>query len=714
MVASGVTDEGSAQSGSNTTLRPLPALAKILAALDDPAPRVTLLFTDGARLTIADAEALRRLKAQGPLLWMDYRDPHLWDGRHVIADHAGAAVWPATMVGLQEALRSIFVPSIRTRMQADRPALDRLPASTTRRYARLVLGDALDWACDCAVLQPISLGLVEQIRQALHNQIPWIAFSRFLALPETTLAHEGLRFREDIASFLRQRFTVQRPPETREKLTQLILNAINGHRPKAPEGTYGYAAWSFTRARVMLFVDPDQALPELRRIQEEGLIETGVVRRFVARITPPGVWEPAKASSGGRDELAVVLPRGLISIEARRAFNAFQAESLSLTGGEAHQRLLPEAPILWRAAPPLYREQINSTTTAAAVAFAAAGELLGRVWRSEEGKTKIAIVDLSSGLERTVDLPEDDVPLVLTGAGGDRSFVLTTSKGSVYRIQLQTERSAEFGPTLLRIATLRSVAESDNSEARGRDLAAISHNGAWVAASWRGAVFVGRTAKPVEEPRSRSCPGIQALAALDNDGGFIAGLDRGGLRRFAETDESTSSEPFRFGVSLSSPAAVTAIGVSPSPDGEQSKKTVAVAAGGSLYVITILSGEARDMRRIDIGWDPTLVEAFADGQTVALGGPGRFDVLDLTINGSAFERPPHSADVMMGEEPVAISDEGRRVAAIEGAYATRKSQPVVGTDLPDNALRITVRTLAGRRIRNVTPTRGPSGETAAL
>jgi hypothetical protein len=413
----------------------LPEYRALFMDIEDAAPSLTLLFTDGARLTTIDAAALRRLRVRGPLLWLDYRDQHLWDGRHVIAHLAGATVWEATANGLEMAVRSVFLAGLRNRRGSDPPVLERMPALPQRQALR-TLDEAADWAADCALLQPISVGLADRLRSELHPYLSWIAFSRLLALPETMLTAEGLRFGPDIAAFLQQRFVLQRSSEAQQSVTRLLLQAVDDARPKAHPRSYAAAAWGLTRARIELFADPDRALPALARIRDAKLVDPELVTRLFKRIR---VDARSVSPPNHRLGMALLLPHVPVSLEARALLRGVRGPSAGT------EDALAEPAVLWRVSSPLYRNAIDPDITASGVAFSSSGEQLAHLV-TDQGRTAISIIFLATGRQHTVELPEAQ-PVMIAGASGGQCFVVAAANGVLYRIDSSPGVTALPPPT---------------------------------------------------------------------------------------------------------------------------------------------------------------------------------------------------------------------------------------------------------------------------
>ena len=86
-----------------------------------------------------------------------------------------------------------------------------------RLDARLeqLLGDALPWARDCALLQPIPPGLADALRREFYPHLPPERLGRLFALPDTRHTPSGLRFSAPVLDVLRGGFEARHPPRKR-------------------------------------------------------------------------------------------------------------------------------------------------------------------------------------------------------------------------------------------------------------------------------------------------------------------------------------------------------------------------------------------------------------------------------------------------------------------------------------------------------------------
>nr|VFJ46400.1 MAG: Formylglycine-generating enzyme, required for sulfatase activity, contains SUMF1/FGE domain [Candidatus Kentron sp. DK] len=134
-------------------------------------------------------------------------------------DAQSPPAFPATPWGIHAAIRGFLTEQgggrrigqrLGQRLRQRRlPATAREEAGSQRTPDRLdariaqLLGDALPWARDCALLQPMPLGLADAIRGKFHPHLPPERLGRLFALPDATHTASGLCFSGPVLDVLR-------------------------------------------------------------------------------------------------------------------------------------------------------------------------------------------------------------------------------------------------------------------------------------------------------------------------------------------------------------------------------------------------------------------------------------------------------------------------------------------------------------------------------
>lgn len=616
-----------------------PAIRTLLADPEGALPRVVLVFTDGARMHAQDLAVLRQLRKASPVLWLDYHDRRLWDVRHAAVAAAGVGVWQATQEDLECGLRAIYAPGSRIPASQAWQEPEGRP-SNLRRQVWHMLGDAADWAADCSLLQPMSLALADRIRRELHPHLGWHAFSRLLSLPGSSLAAEGLRFGTNVTAFLRQRFALRRSPEAQLYLTSLIEQAITAHQP-AP-GTYAEAACDWTRLQMLVFTQPDAALPEIARLRDTQLLDPAPLDDLLDRIRR-GMPEHGPPPAVLHDEMLLAVAP--ISLAARKVLGY---------GASA-------APaVIWQAGTILLRDELFQPLAAGEAAFAGAGEVFARILRMTGKPDAVFVTNITTGRIDEVAHEGPSSLLALAGAGRVDRVVAVHQRGGLL-ILAATPASPNI--------SARSVSGFD-LDTQPKFLLSVSSDGKWAALVAGDHILLRGLdeGSPVNEQAPSS--GITSLSTA-GPSSFIAGHADGRLTMFHIRASGAPVSKVLDGniqpIDVVLPGPITALSVAELPAVAAGKEGLAaiVAASRQLHLVTIPSGTVK--RTIHLGWDATLVEAFADGVTVAVSGPGRFDIIDTVLGLSAFASPADADQNPLPPSPMAcpVSDEGRRFATVD-------------------------------------------------
>lgn len=263
-------------------LEPRPEAVMLEALVSAPGWTVTTIFAEVHRLALADTRRLRSLAENGPVLFLDYRHRWLWDRRHADLIAAGVPVVPATARHLHDGLARIFAPDRAPLAQAFVPRRRWGAVSPLAIMADILDDSALQWASACALVQPTSFALAEQLR-TLHPNLAAdgeLSFSRLAALPGSWLGPEGLRFGAPIRRELLNHFATL-PVEKRQAAVRLVEQAFENE----PDDETASALWTYARAQVGLFGDnTDAALTTLGDIQQQGLVDAASLDRLMTSL----------------------------------------------------------------------------------------------------------------------------------------------------------------------------------------------------------------------------------------------------------------------------------------------------------------------------------------------------------------------------------------------------------------------------------------------
>ncbi len=251
----------------------------IVHHLDDLADQrqayLLLIFTDGKSLCQPEHMFTLEALARWPMLaWLDVREPRFWDASTVLPTRYGIPIYPATPAGLLLVARRFLTEQGQATDFTDvAHHLQELPDQASMcfdAYVEHLLGEALLWGQDCAMLQPVSPGLADALRQTFHPDLPAEQIERLYALPGTRSNVVGMRFSDEVLMVLRRGFLTRRTEHEQEEILRFILHTIDQARPDDPDGLAGLA-WETVRERVRLELEPDQALERLAQMAQTPL-----------------------------------------------------------------------------------------------------------------------------------------------------------------------------------------------------------------------------------------------------------------------------------------------------------------------------------------------------------------------------------------------------------------------------------------------------------
>ena len=240
-----------------------------------------LLLSDSQSLRAGHRPLLEELSRWPCVAWLELRDRQLWDEGTALAAGAGLPVLPATDEGLTQLARlhlserggacptlapvfarAVFLdpysPALRTRMD-------------------YLLGDALSWAQDCAMVQPIGFSLADELRRTFHASVPPERIDRLLALPGTERSAAGITFAQPVLAVLAEGFATLRDEREQERVLDFIEETIRRAEPPRPARgctTIPHLMWRWAMARVRLERDPDAAAEELERLSATPLVHS--------------------------------------------------------------------------------------------------------------------------------------------------------------------------------------------------------------------------------------------------------------------------------------------------------------------------------------------------------------------------------------------------------------------------------------------------------
>lgn len=132
--------------------------------------------------------------------WMDYSTELVRDDFAKHLDTLGIPIFSACSDGIFQAVRQFLTEQGSGRDMPEtesQPMLTEIP-DRPDVYAEYLLKDALLWAMDCAMIQPIPIALADSLRKRFHPHLPPERMARLFSLPDTVNTPSGLRFSADM------------------------------------------------------------------------------------------------------------------------------------------------------------------------------------------------------------------------------------------------------------------------------------------------------------------------------------------------------------------------------------------------------------------------------------------------------------------------------------------------------------------------------------
>ncbi|MEZ4866215.1 MAG: hypothetical protein R3C14_33165 [Caldilineaceae bacterium] len=181
-----------------------------------------LLFTDGKTFQRDEQRFVLEALTHWPMIaWLDLREPRAWDASAMLPLSYGIPLYPATADGLLQAVRSFLSEQWGAGGYARNsqlwPGLLSQAGSRSDAHVEQRLGDALLWAQDCAMLQPVTPGLADGLRREFHSHLPAERLERLYTLPGTQANISGLRFSHEVLRVLRNGFLTRRVMGNRKR-----------------------------------------------------------------------------------------------------------------------------------------------------------------------------------------------------------------------------------------------------------------------------------------------------------------------------------------------------------------------------------------------------------------------------------------------------------------------------------------------------------------
>ncbi len=230
-----------------------------------------LIFSDAKGLHAQrDRYALEAVARWPMVAWLELRAREFWDESATLPAQYGIPLYPSTKDGLLRVFGH-FLSETGGEMDSTIPAAGHgllLQGNASLSvYLEQLLGDALPLAQKCAMIQPVTLGLIDAVRREFHPTLPAERIERLIAIPETVRTVIGLRFSNPVLTVLRTGFARHDNEACQDRVLRFLLLKIEEIEPVEWDSP-AYLAWKWVRERVNLEYKPDQALERLSKLSQ--------------------------------------------------------------------------------------------------------------------------------------------------------------------------------------------------------------------------------------------------------------------------------------------------------------------------------------------------------------------------------------------------------------------------------------------------------------
>jgi len=228
-----------------------------------------LVFTDGKSFqglkNKFDLEAI----ARWPMVaWMELRNKRFWDESSDLPIQYNIPVYPATSAGLVQAINDFLTEQGLSDKSTETITNKYLPNIYRKKpelWIEHFLGDALLWAQDCAMIQPISSSMAQNLREEFYPHLSEDQIECLHALPNTTTIESNIHFSNEMLKTLRKGFMSRKTEDEQNQIIQFILDQVEKAKPDVPKDCLAYLTWESIKERVRLEMGNDC---DLKRFEE--------------------------------------------------------------------------------------------------------------------------------------------------------------------------------------------------------------------------------------------------------------------------------------------------------------------------------------------------------------------------------------------------------------------------------------------------------------
>jgi len=227
--------------------------------------------------------AMERLSRWPMKAWMDYQLDHCHDDSIKHLQKINIPVFPASSEGVYNAIRQ-YLAEQGVGKDLSKIQYRHFSAGIIERPSVLVeylLGDALSWAQDCSMIQPVSIGLADTIRKKFHHHLPPERMARIISLPDTVNTSSGLRFSVNILALLRTGFIERRSSYEQEVVLSFLMDEIKKAEPAIEKNKtvpgLDHLKWEATLERLRMELEKNNDLERFASLVKSPLLGPGII-----------------------------------------------------------------------------------------------------------------------------------------------------------------------------------------------------------------------------------------------------------------------------------------------------------------------------------------------------------------------------------------------------------------------------------------------------
>ncbi len=271
-----------------------------------------LIFSDGKGLRPHHRQLLEAINRWPMKAWMELRAKEFWDESAALPARYGIDLYPASAEGLLSAFAA-FLTERGAETESKEQVISNTAATAGDLHHKLetLLADTLPLAQACAMMQPITLGLVDALRREFYPNLAVERVERLIAIPGTTRTATGLQFSDSVLAILRADFAIRRTELEQEQVLHFLLRHIDAVEPAA-KGSPAHLSWELTRTRIALELAPDQALKRLSELSQSPLHNT--IQAELEKVVQPGQIKQA----GNKDFSPIPLRKATTTRDGRQ------------------------------------------------------------------------------------------------------------------------------------------------------------------------------------------------------------------------------------------------------------------------------------------------------------------------------------------------------------------------------------------------------------